>query len=71
MSRLDHSRARTQQRVNLDRHKETGPEARNRISAETHTIIDGMGRGKPEKVKRIDPNSPEGRAIAERALRGR
>lgn len=62
MARMDYGRAKQRDhRANL-----TSPEIQNRVSAENAKIIAGMGQGPRAPLKRIDPNSPEGRAIAAR-----
>ena len=64
MGKLNHTRAKMRDR----QHQPvlTSPEIFNCIAVDTARIIAGMGQGPRPPCKRIDPNSPEGRAIAAR-----
>lgn len=47
----------------------TRVEAIQRVSEQTADILKGMGKGPKYPCRRINPNSPEGRAIAARYTR--
>lgn len=63
MAKIDHDRAGWNSRVQADRHNLTRYEISASIAASIHDITKGMGKLKAEPCRRIDPASPEGRAI--------
>lgn len=63
---MDHAKRNQIDRQRQSDRLATMAERQGNISAQTAQIIAGMGQGKRPPLKRIDPNSPEGRAIAAR-----
>lgn len=74
MAKIDHSRAKTRDQQRKSERASTTREIANKFAHDRAAVLTGMGKGRfskaadqfmgAEPVRRIDPNSPEGRAIA-------
>jgi hypothetical protein len=74
MARIDFTRDKTNRRALAHQRSKTGIEIQHQATKQTADVLKGMGKGRysraadqfmgAEPIRRIDPNSPEGRAIA-------